>query len=182
VHGYNVVTTREPGGTPLGDALRTLFIAPGVTISPMAEAFVLNAARAQHVADVIEPALRGGAIVLCDRFSDATLAYQGYGRGVDLATLRTLTGFATSGRVPDLTLLVDIDVARSRIRVDARADRSGEAIDRLEREDVAFHERVRAGYLELARHDPRIAVLDGTLGPATLRDRASSLVVARLAG
>ena len=180
--GHEVVTTREPGGTPLGDALRRVFVTPGLAIAPMSEAFLVNASRAQHVVDVIEPALRDGKIVLCDRFGDATLAYQGYGRGVDLSTLAALVAHATRGRSPDLTLLVDIDVRLSQARVAARAVASGAAIDRLEREDLAFHERVRAGYLELARADARIAVLDGVLAPETLLARAAALVVAKLDG
>ncbi|GAC1299499.1 MAG: dTMP kinase [Vulcanimicrobiaceae bacterium] len=175
-----MVATREPGGTPLGDALRGVFVTPGVAIAPMAEAFVVNASRAQHVADVVEPALRAGSVVLCDRFGDATLAYQGYGRGLDLATLRALVGYATGGRVPDLTLLVDIDVTLSQLRVAARARASGDAIDRLEREGIAFHERVRAGYLDLARAEARIVVLDGALSPEALLERAAAIVLAKL--
>ena len=179
--GYDVVTTREPGGTPLGDALRAVFVTPGVAISPMAEAFVVSASRAQLVRDVIEPALARGAIVLCDRFGDATLAYQGYGRGIDLAILSALVERATNGRTPDLTLLVDIDVARSRERVVSRAESLGATIDRLEREDASFHERVRSGYLALARRYSRIDVLDGALEPAALLEHARERTRALLA-
>ena len=162
------MSTREPGGTPLGDALRGIFVAPGVVIAPIAEAFIVCASRAQHVADVIEPALRRGAVVLCDRFGDATLAYQGFGRGLDLAMLRVLVSYATLGRDPDLTLLVDVDVATSRARVAARALASHATIDRLEREGPEFHERVRRGYLQLAETEARIVVLDGALAPEAL--------------
>jgi len=137
-------------------------------IDPVAEAFVVNASRAQHVAEVIEPALRAGKWVLCDRFAAATLAYQGYGRGVDLDTLRRLAAIATRGCEPDITLLVDVPVAVSRERVLARSRADGTAVDRLEREDAAFHERVRDGYLALAKGDPRFHVLDGTLSPTEL--------------
>jgi len=178
--GHDVIATREPGGTPLGDALRAVFVTRGIAISAMAEAFVVNASRAQHVQDVIEPALRAGSVVLCDRFIDATFAYQGYGRGLDLAVLRALVAHATGGRMPDVTLLVDIDVASSHSRVAARARASGEAIDRLEREGPGFHDRVRAGYLELARNDVRIAVLDGALPAEALLARASEIVVAAI--
>jgi len=178
--GYTVVATREPGGTPLGDALRAVFVAPNVRIAPMAEALIVNASRAQHVQDVIEPALGAGIVVLCDRFGEATLAYQGYGRGLDLRRLRKLIACATGGRVPDLTLLVDIDVALSRERVTLRAHAASDAIDRLEREGAAFHERVRAGYLDLARGNARIAILDGALPRETLLERAAALVIARL--
>ncbi len=167
-HGQRVVTTREPGGTPLGERLRTIFIEPGFVLSPLAEAFVLCAARAQHVIERIEPALAEGAWVLCDRYSAATLAYQGYGRGLPLPMLRTLTAIATGGRAPDLTLLVDVPVTVSRERVRARALMANADADRIEREDAAFHERVRVGYLELARDDASFLTLDGTLVPEAL--------------
>jgi len=146
----------------------------------MSEAFVVNASRAQLVADVIEPALAAGRFVLCDRFADATLAYQGYGRGVDLAALRSLVAIATGGREPDLTLLVDVPVEISRERVKARALALGEAIDRLEREGPAFHERVRDGYLDLAREAKRFVTLDGTLSPEPLLERAIAVVEERI--
>ena len=177
--GVAVVPTREPGGTPLGDRLRALFVEPGLPISPRAEAFVVNASRTQHVEDVIEPALRDGAWVVCDRFTSATLAYQGYGRGIELDVLETLAAVATRARVPDVTFLLDIEVELSRARVGSRARARGEAIDRLEREDAAFHERVRAGYLALAAADPSFVVLDGTLGPELLCEAAWNVLVAK---
>jgi dTMP kinase len=160
--------------------LRAAFVEPGLRIDPIAEAFVVNASRAQHVAEVIEPALRAGKWVLCDRFSAATLAYQGYGRGVDLATLRTLAELATRGCEPHVTLLVDVPVAVSRERVLARARAHGTAVDRLEREDAAFHERVRDGYLALAEADARFHVLDGTQPPAELLAAAWEALEAKL--
>ena len=159
--------------------MRAAFVDPGVAIDPIAEAFVVNASRAQHVAEVIEPALASGAWVFCDRFADATLAYQGYGRGVDLGVLRTLAAIATRGRAPDLTFLVDVPVALSRRRVAARSAERGVAIDRLEREDAAFHARVRDGYLELARGDARFAVLDGSLAPQAVADAALAALTAK---
>lgn len=138
----------------------------------------MNASRAQLVADVIEPAIAAGRFVLCDRFSDATLAYQGYGRGVDLASLRALVAVATAGREPDLTLLVDVPVAVSRERVRSRAVALGETIDRLEREDAAFHERVRDGYLQLARHSERFVTLDGTQPQGRVLERAIEAIEA----
>jgi len=163
-----LVATREPGGTPLGNLLRAAFVNPNVAIDPLAEAFVVNASRAQHVADVIEPALARGATVICDRFADATLAYQGYGRGIDLALLRSLAQTATRGREPDLTLLVDVPLSVSRARVASRALATGTKTDRLEREDDGFHERVRDGYLALAREHSRFEILDGTRIPDQL--------------
>jgi dTMP kinase len=134
-------------------------------IDALAEAFVVNASRAQHVCEIIEPALRAGKWVVSDRYAAATLAYQGYGRGVALETLRQLAAVATRGRMPDLTFLLDIGIEISRQRVRARASASGEPVDRLEREDAAFHTRVRDGYLALAREDATFVTLDGTLPP-----------------
>ncbi len=173
--------TREPGGTPLGDAVRALFLEPGRRISAEAEALLINAARAQHVSDVIEPARRAGSWVLSDRFSTATLAYQGYGRGLELEALQAQTRFATAGVEPDVVLLIDIPPELSHERVVARAVASGVAEDRLELEDAAFHARVREGYLALARDDARIRVLDGTRPPqALLADAARILGAAAL--
>jgi dTMP kinase len=174
------LTTREPGGTALGNRLRSAFVDPDTTIDPVAEALVVSASRAQHVSEVIEPALRAGRLVLCDRFAAATLAYQGYGRGVDLQTLRVLERIATRGRAPDLTLLVDVSVETSRARVAERARATGTAIDRLEREDAAFHDRVRLGYLAIARDDPRTVTLDGTLAPDALARAASDAIETKL--
>ncbi len=165
--GKRVAITREPGGTPLGDAVRNVFLDRRLTIEPLAEAFLVNAARAQHVEEVIRPALASDAIVLCDRFTDSTLAYQGYGRGMDLELLRALCDFAAGGVEPDAVLLVDLPVAAVRARL---RERSG-APDRIEIEDDAFHERVRQGFLELAR-GPRHRVLDGALSPDRLVEDA----------
>ncbi len=166
------MTTREPGGTPLGDRLRAVFLEPGLAIDPLAEAFVVSASRAQHVADVVEPALHAGSWVLCDRFSAATIAYQGHGRGLPLEILDMLAAIATRGRSPDVTFVVDVTVERSRERVAARANERGETVDRLEREGIAFHERVRAGYLALAISDPTFVVLDGERDADDLADEA----------
>jgi dTMP kinase len=155
-------------------------VEPGLRIDPMAEAFVVNASRAQHVAEVIDPALAAGRTVLCDRFAMATLAYQGYGRGIDLEALRTLAAIATRGRFPDLTLLVDVPVEVSFARVRARARAEGTVVDRLEREDAGFHARVREGYLVLARGDGGTVVLDGTLEPAALLAAAWPVLAAKL--
>ena len=174
--GCDVVATREPGGTPLGDAVRSIFLDPAVAIEPLAESMLINAARAQHVARVIRPALEAGRIVLCDRFVDSTLAYQGYGRGLDLKLLRELCDIATRELRPDLTLLVDVAVDVSRARTRARSGSN----DRLEAEDDAFHERVRRGYLELARGCANHEVLDGAIDAVTLIDRAYVAVARRL--
>ncbi|MGA8662468.1 MAG: dTMP kinase [Candidatus Cybelea sp.] len=157
VEGRDVVVTREPGGTATGDAIRSIFLDRTLTIEPLTEAFLVSAARVQHVAEVIRPALAQDRLVLCDRFTDSTLAYQGYGGGLELASLQRLCGEATGGIQPDLVLLIDlpIDVARARLQ-------ERYVLDRVESRDAAFHERVRQGYLELAK-SARHRVLDGTL-------------------
>jgi dTMP kinase len=145
--GYTVVATREPGGTAIGDQIRdTLHDTANTAMSPTAEVLLYSASRAQLVAEVIRPALAAGRIVLCDRYADSTMAYQGYGRGLDRVMLAALTAIATGGLTPDLTLLLDIDVACGLGR---RRD-EGEEMNRLDLEEVAFHERVRAGYHALA--------------------------------
>ncbi len=153
--GRSVITTREPGGSPLGDAIRALFLAPGPAIDPVAEAMLVNAARAQHIAALIRPALLRGEVVLCDRFVDSTLAYQGYGRGVDLGLLRSLCDIAVGTLIPDVTILLDCEPTLSRRRLLER----GSARDRLESESADFYERVRDGFLAIARESERHVVL-----------------------
>lgn len=172
--GADVVVTREPGGTLFGDAVRTIFIDPRMRIDPLSEAFLMNASRAQLVVETIAPALKTGAIILCDRFFDATVAYQGYGRGLDIEMLIRLSLIATQSIAPDITFLLDIDARLSHERVSARG-----SADRVEREDEAFHTRVREGYLELAQRFNRIVVLDGTLAPDALLAQALQTVVRR---
>jgi dTMP kinase len=175
--GDTVLVTKEPGGTPLGDALRTVFLDPALRVDPIAEVMILNASRAQLVADVIAPALKLETTVLCDRFFDATVAYQGYGRGLDVEQLLEICLAATHRIAPDLTFLVDIPVEVSAERVRARG-----GADRLEREDTEFHERVRDGYLALARRFAhRMIVLDGLLPPATLVAQARAALDRRRA-
>lgn len=167
MEGRDLVVTREPGGTATGDAIRSIFLDRTLTIEPLTEALLVSAARAQHVAEVIRPALGAGRLVLCDRFTDSTLAYQGYGRGLDLASLRRLCDEATGGLQPDLVLLIDlpVDVAHARLQ-----ERSY-ILDRIESQDAAFHERVRQGYLELAK-SPRHRVIDGMLPKERLLEDA----------
>jgi dTMP kinase len=172
--GRPVLVTREPGGTALGDSLRALFVDPSYTIDPVAEVMLLNASRAQLVTDVIEPALRSATTVLCDRFFDATVAYQGFGRGLDVEMLLDVCLVATRRISPDVTFLIDIPVELSAERVRARG-----GADRLEREDGEFHGRVRAGYLTLAKRFNRIHVLDGTRPPGELADAALAALLAR---
>jgi len=167
--GYRVVETREPGGTPLAERIRAIMLdAPERmasrtgTVGPEAmsaecEASLVFAARSQHVCHRIVPALKQGAIVLCDRFVDSTLAYQGYGRGLDLSTLHDTNRLVTGGLVPDLTLVFDLPVSQGL----ARRRAPGAEQNRLDRETGRFHDRVRRGFLDLANSSPRrITVID----------------------
>jgi dTMP kinase len=161
--GRQVVSVREPGGTALGEELRKLVLHGG-HMSPWAEALVYAAARAELVAEVVEPALAGGADVLIDRYIDSSVAYQGIGRGLGLHEVLELNLLAVGGRIPDRTFVLAVDPDRSLERVGDK--------DRIERENPAFHARVAAGYEELAALFPeRIVLLDGSLDPETLAER-----------
>jgi dTMP kinase len=174
--GREVVLTREPGGTPIGERVRDVLLR-GAERDPLTDALLFNAARCQLVADVIRPALGRGAIVICDRFADSTLAYQGYGAGVPLNSLRALADIATGGLTPDRTLLIDLSPEAGLRR---RAEGEKSAITRFESgagHDMAFHQRVRAGYLELAAADPaRWRVVDADRLP----DEVAQMVWATL--
>lgn len=187
-------STREPGGTSLGRMLRKVLLEVGKKeISSPTELFLYLADRAQHVQEVIGPALESGMLVLCDRFSDSTLAYQGYGRGIDLDLLRRLNRLASRGIAPDLTFLLDcpVGVGLARIREQRKAagpidrpvqyeGRMGQ--DRFEREEMEFHERVRAGFLELARREPgRFCVLDASGPVRRVHEQIREIVDRRLA-
>ena len=157
---YNVpfIQTREPGGTQIGEALRELLLSKdGTAPSVTTELLMVFAARAQHLHEVIEPALRDGKWVLCDRFTDATYAYQGYGRGFDLGEIEALETLVQRGRHPDLTLLFDIDPQLGMARARQRAE-----LDRFEEEELAFFERVREGYLSRAEFDSRFRIIDAS--------------------
>jgi len=155
--GWDVLTTREPGGTPIGDQIRQILMRlDNQELHPRTEILLFLASRAQLVEQVIKPALREGKLVLCDRFGDSTLAYQGYGHGLDLGTLRTMLDFATDKLKPDLTLLLDVDVETGLQR-----KRKEDEWNRLDAYALAFHQRVREGYHELCRQDPeRWRVID----------------------
>ena len=150
--GHPIVTTREPGGTPFGEALRSLILRESMTHD--SEALLMFAARREHLDRVIRPALARGDWVLCDRFTDATYAYQGGGHGVDRGRIRELEQWIHGDCQPDLTLLFDVPTLVSRARLD-RAQAEGRALDKFEREAGAFFERVRNAYLERAHDDPR---------------------------
>ncbi len=149
--GYPVLATREPGGTRIGERIRDLLHDPAHTeMAAHAEILLYSASRAQLTAQVIRPALAAGQWVLCDRYFDSTFAYQGYGRGLDLAALRAITRFAVADLAPDVTLLLDVPVE---LGLQRRLS-GGEEMNRLDREAVEFHQRVRAGYLELVAREP----------------------------
>ncbi|HET6490372.1 MAG TPA: dTMP kinase [Syntrophales bacterium] len=164
--GYPVVMTQEPGGTPLGDRIREILLnRGGFDISGNAEVFLFAAARAQHTDSVILPALEKGEVVLCDRFSDATVAYQAYGRGLPLEAVREVCRLASRGISPHLTLLFDLPVEtgleRAFRRIASRDEDRRE--DRFEREHLDFHRRIREGYLSIAREEPhRVKVIDAS--------------------
>ena len=164
--GMEVVETREPGGTPLAERLRALVRENGGDApSPAAETLMFLAARAQNVARAVRPALERGAWVVCDRFSDSTLAYQGFGRGFDIAALARMDAFATGGLAPDLTILLDVPPEVSAARIASRQSRGGEAADRMELAGAEFHRAVREGFLKLAampENAGRFAVVDSS--------------------
>jgi len=176
--GLSVVTTREPGGTAIGDQVRhVLHDTANAAMSPTAEVLLYAASRAQLVAEVIRPALAAGHIVLCDRYADSTTAYQGYGRGLNRDDLAALTAIATGGLRPDLTLLLDLEVERGLAR---RRDR-GEEMNRLDLETVEFHRRVRDGYLALAAAEPaRWLRIDADRPSAEVQAELRQAVLARL--
>ncbi|HEY7434210.1 MAG TPA: dTMP kinase [Methylomirabilota bacterium] len=174
--GLQVVRTSEPDGTPLGVRVRALFEADGPTPTPLAQAFLFMAARQEHVTRVVAPALARGAVVISDRYTDATVAYQGYGQGMDVQTIRELNMLVTGGVLPDLTLVLDLDPAVGMRRI------RGRALDAFEKMDLDFHRRVREGYLEIARADKnRVVVLDADRDPDALHADVVRAVDERLA-
>ena len=170
--GLEVAETSEPGGTPHGVAIRALFERDGPPPTPLAQTFLFMADRQQHVAQVVRPAIERGAVVLSDRYADATLAYQGYGQGVDLKIIRELTALATGGILPDLTLLLDLDpaIGISRIR--------GRELDAFEKMGLDFHRRVREGYLNIARMEKdRVVVVSADQDQERLEAAIARVVV-----
>jgi dTMP kinase len=176
--GRAVVETREPGGTPAGAAIRRLLLgAERVPLAPFTELLLYCADRTQHVVEVIRPGLAAGRVVLCDRFSDSTVAYQGYGRGLDLDAVRAVDARARDGVTPDLTVLLDCAVEVGLARARGRAGGG----DRFEAEETAFHERVRAGFLAFAAAEPgRFCVVDSAAPPEAVGARIVAEVERRL--
>ena len=169
--GREVVVTREPGGTPLAEAIRNVVKGHqgAEAVHPVTELLLMEAARSQHVGCVILPALNAGKIVLCDRFYDSTTAYQGGGRGLDIDTIQRLNALAAQGAAPDLTILLDLPPERGFERTGRRVETKGE-YDRFELEKLDFHCRVRSAFLELARREPRrIRVVDADRNQAAIQ-------------
>lgn len=175
--GHTVLTTREPGGTPIGDQIRkVLFDLDNKSMHPRSEILLFQASRAQLVEEVIQPALAAGEVVLCDRYADSTMAYQGYGHGVDLAQLAELVRFATGGLQPQLTLFLDISPQDGLRRRDADGN-----WNRLDDYDFEFHQRVYAGYQELIAAEPqRWAVVDATRTPDEVAAELERIALERL--
>jgi len=175
--GYQVLQTREPGGTPLAETIRTLFLTPSKAqikmepITPACESMLIFAARSQHMTHIIQPALDKGMIVICDRFFDSTLAYQGYARGVGKTFLYEAQQFVTNGLQPHLTFFLDLPIRDGL----ARRQQSNKQ-DRLDQESLSFHQRVRRGFLALAKQHPkRIQKVDARQSPQTLASHITSV-------
>ena len=170
--GREVIVTREPGGTPLAEKLRALVLAE--PMDPLSETLLMFAARADHVRQVIEPALKRGAWVVCDRFTDATAAYQGGGKGVPAELIRSLAKAAHPGLVPDQTLVFDCSYEISRGRLGA----AGRVLDRFEAEEQGFFERVRKAYQDLAKAEPgRVRMIDGSQAEVKVKDEVKKVLI-----
>lgn len=172
--GYPVITTREPGGTSIGDQIRHVLVRmENKELHPRTEILLFLAARAQLVEQLIKPALQNGKIILCDRYGDSTLAYQGYGHGLDLEKLRQMLDFATDHLKPDLTILLDLDVKMGLMRKKAEDE-----WNRLDAYEVLFHERVREGYQKLAGEEPeRWRIVDASQGIDAVQDDLYRIVL-----
>ena len=180
--GLPVTLTREPGGTPLGEQVRQILLDPSdIARGPIADALLFNAARSQLVGEVIVPALERGDIVVCDRYATSTMAYQGYGSGVDRKVLSTIQHWVTGGLLPDLVVVIDVPVEVGLARRDAGSTTELTRFEDDQRHDLAFHQRVRAGYHEMAGLDPeRWVVIDGSGKPDEVAEEVSRVVDAIL--
>lgn len=170
--GIEFVITRDPGGTALGKPIRRILLSTDSVVSPTAELLLYEADRAQNVSEIIVPALKAGKLVLCDRYIDSTLAYQGYGRKIDFELINTLNSIATGGLLPVRTILFDIESSAGLARLHPGGH------DRLEREAIEFHQCVRGGYLELAKKSPgRFRVIDASAAMSKVQDELRKLVL-----
>lgn len=183
-HGHEVTVTREPGGCPISDQVRGILLdANNSAMTPMAELLLYAAARAQHVAEIVVPALKEDRIVICDRFTDATVAYQGYGRQLNLTVINQLNQLATAGLRPDLTILLDCPVEVGLSRALARINSSqGAREERFELESMQFHQKVRDGYLQLADKEADRFIVISDEGKSIQETEAAVIaaVIARL--
>ena len=176
-HGFDVLTTREPGGTSISEQIRTvLHNLENKEMNPRTEILLFQASRAQLVEQVIRPHLDKGGVVLSDRYADSTLAYQGFGHQIDIASLRVLVTFATGGLKPDLTLLLDVDVETGLRRKELKGE-----WNRLDAYDLEFHQRVRRGYLNLVQLEPaRWVLIDASQEPGKVQETMRQVVAERL--
>lgn len=170
--GLEVIRTREPGGVSIAEQLRDILLNPTNIIYPDTELLLYTAGRAQHTQELILPALEKGKYVICERYTHASIAYQGYGRGLSMELINDLNKVATSGITPILTIILDIDADKGLKRV---RESSGQ-FDRLEAENITFHERVREGYLKMADTDPKIIILDSTESKEKIHTRIIRLL------
>lgn len=165
------ITIREPGGTVIGEEVRKILISSkSGAISDQAELFLFLSSRAELVEKIIKPALKNNKIVLCDRFVDSTLAYQGFGRGMDLDKIKTMNEFVTDGLYPDLTFLLQLDVNTSFERLNNRYSKSTKKFDRIENEDRSFHKKIHDGYNEIHKSSKRIFKIDASLSVHTVEN------------
>ena len=179
-----VLVTREPGGSELGKKLRSIVLNTNEKICPKAELFLFLADRAQHIQDVISPALAEGKIVLCDRYVDSTIAYQGYGRGMDIDLLENLNKAATNGLLPHITFLLDLppDTGLKRANSRNHLHKTAHSEGRFEAEEMSFHSKIREGFLERARnHTQRFIILDATQKPSTVSRQAIAALITKQA-
>jgi dTMP kinase len=177
--GYQVIATREPGDGELGGRIRELLLSVSSSLDALSEMFLLAADRTRHVIEIVSPALQKGAIVISDRYTDSSIAYQGFGRGLPIEFIETINNAAVKGLVPDMTIVLDIDphisLERSRLRL--RQQNMFEAEGRFEQENMEFHQRVREGYLKIAESFPeRFTVVDASSNPPVLNDQISKIV------
>jgi dTMP kinase len=173
--GINHIITRDPGGTPLGRQIRRILLNPENPVNPMSELLLYQADRAQHVSEIILPALQEGKLVLCDRYIDSTMAYQGYARGIDFAIIENLNQVATGGLRPELTILFDLDSSEGLARLHPGGH------DRLEREAIEFHHKVRDGYHQLVKKEPdRWKVIDASKPMTTVQTEFRKLLTEQL--
>ncbi len=175
--GIDHIVTRDPGGTPLGRQIRRILLNPENPVNPMTELLLYQADRAQHVGEVIMPALKEGKLVLCDRYTDSTMAYQGYARGIDFAVIEDLNQVATGGLKPELTILFDLESSEGLSRLHPGGH------DRLEREAIEFHHKVRDGYHQLAKKEPeRWKTIDASKPMTTVQTELRRVLTEQLSG